>query len=59
MCEPVECKRCNGSGEIGISAATGRFMCAGPVPDDATGVARDTCWDCKGMGYVEDHSDER
>ncbi|MDY0242183.1 MAG: hypothetical protein RBR34_08400 [Rhodospirillaceae bacterium] len=37
--EPVECRRCHGSGEVAISATTGRFVAAGPVPDDAKGVA--------------------
>lgn len=48
-----ECGRCGGSGEIAISARTGRFVAAGPVPEDARGVARATCPCCGGTGYVE------
>lgn len=57
MCDVEECRRCRGSGEVAISATTGRFIAAGPVPDDAKGVAVETCWDCKGTGYLEE--DER
>jgi DnaJ-class molecular chaperone len=49
----VECSRCKGSGEVAISAANGRFVAAGPVPDDARGVAVSTCDECRGTGYVE------
>lgn len=52
MCDVEECRRCNGSGEIAISARDGRFVRPGPVPDDAKGVASATCDECSGMGYV-------
>lgn len=55
MCDVTECRRCNGSGEIAISAITGRFVAAGPVPDDAKGVAIATCDECQGIGYIEDN----
>lgn len=54
MCEPVECKRCNGSGEVAMGVVTGREIRPGPVPDDAVGVLGITCPDCRGIGYVED-----
>ena len=47
-----ECRRCQGSGEIGVDIR-GRFERAGPVPDDAKGFAIATCPTCKGTGYVE------
>lgn len=53
MSDVHECHRCKGSGEIAISAANGRFVAAGPVPDDAKGVAVATCDECHGMGAVE------
>lgn len=56
--EPVECRRCHGSGEVAISATTGRFVAAGPVPDDAKGVAVETCPVCLGIGYVEEMNDD-
>lgn len=52
--EPIECRRCNGSGEIAINNVNGRYVAAGPVPDDARGVAVSTCDACAGMGYVLD-----
>ncbi len=55
---PVECSRCNGSGEIAVSNSTLRYICAGPVPDDARGVASATCDRCHGMGQVEEDCDE-
>lgn len=54
MDDVIECKRCNGSGEIAISIYSGVYIGAGPVPDDATGVCGVTCNTCRGMGYVED-----
>jgi len=47
-----ECIRCQGSGEIGVDVRC-RFERAGPVPDDAKGLAIATCPSCMGMGYVE------
>lgn len=58
MSDVKECRRCNGSGEVAISATTGRYKAAGPVPDDAKGVASQTCDECRGMGYIEDGDDE-
>ena len=49
----VECRKCNASGEISISATTGRYVSPGPVPDDARGVVSDCCFECRGIGYVE------
>ena len=49
----TECRRCQGSGELGIDVR-GRFEKAGPVPDDAKGFAIATCWNCKGTGYIEE-----
>jgi hypothetical protein len=40
------CEYCNGSGEIACSTRTGRYRCAGPVPDDARGVFAGTCYEC-------------
>jgi DnaJ-class molecular chaperone len=57
MTDVQECRRCNGSGEIAVSAATCRFVAPGPVPDDAKGVAVATCDECSGMGYVENGED--
>lgn len=54
--EVVVCKRCNQSGEIAVSARTGLYRCAGPVPDDARGVVAMTCDECHGIGMVEDRS---
>ncbi len=50
---PETCKRCDGSGEIGISSADIRREKPGPVPDDARGWAAFTCPDCRGMGMIE------
>ncbi len=55
MSDVQECKRCRGSGEIAISAKTGRFIASGPVQDDAKGVAVSTCDKCSGAGYVENN----
>ena len=49
----TECRRCQGSGEIGVHI-TGRFERAGPVPDDTKSFAIATCPTCHGMGYVEE-----
>lgn len=54
--EMVVCTRCNQSGEIAISSATGLYRCAGPVPDNALGVLGITCDECHGIGMVEDQS---
>ncbi len=50
MSHETTCKRCSGSGEIAISAITGLYRCAGPVPDDARGVAASPCYECTGSG---------
>lgn len=57
MSDVQECRQCKGSGEIAVRASTGRFFAAGPVPDDAKGVAACTCDECCGMGYVETGDD--
>ena len=46
------CGRCNGSGEIAIRATTGAFVAAGPVPEDARGIAASHCDKCGGTGCV-------
>jgi DnaJ-class molecular chaperone len=60
---PVDCKRCNGSGEIGFKIG-GRLLvmvkeAPGPVPEDAKGWCRETCPDCRGVGQIiiEDFDD--
>jgi len=52
----VPCERCNQSGEIAVSAATGLYRCAGPVPDNARGVLGMTCDECHGIGMIKDRS---
>jgi len=51
--ETRKCERCNGSGEIVVSTVTLRYVAPGPVPDDAKGVARAACDECRGHGYTE------
>lgn len=53
MTDIDECPRCNGSGEIAMSARTLRYVAPGPVPDDARGVIAGTCFACFGTGHVE------
>lgn len=56
---PIECKRCNGSGEIGLrNNLRSAYVGPGPVPEDARGVYPATCDECRGMGYVEESDDE-
>lgn len=52
MDDVQECRRCNGSGEIGVSVNL-RGEKPGPVPDDVRGYAAFTCPDCRGAGYIE------
>ena len=53
MADVAECHKCKGSGEIAISVTTAKFLFAGPVPEDARGIAAATCYVCKGCGYVD------
>lgn len=57
MSDVEECRRCQGSGEIGVDICC-RFERAGPVPDDAKGYHIATCPDCHGMGYIQGGEDE-
>lgn len=41
------CERCRDSGEVAISAATGRYRGPGPVPDRARGVVGVDCTYCE------------
>lgn len=52
---PTECPRCHGSGEVGVQYI-GHVMkvVPGPVPDDAANYSVQTCYRCRGMGYVEE-----
>ena len=43
----TDCHRCNGSGEIAISAMNGAYLFPGPVPDDAKGIVGATCYECR------------
>lgn len=51
----VICKRCNGSGEIGVR---GQREAPGPVPDDARGWNAYECPDCRGRGEFDADEEE-
>ena len=40
------CSYCNGTGEIAVSVTTLRYVAPGPVPEDARGVAANSCFYC-------------
>jgi hypothetical protein len=51
---PIQCSRCEGSGEIGIRSSDCRAERPGPVPEDARGWTSATCPDCGGSGDIEE-----
>lgn len=50
--DPGTCRRCNGSGWIGVTASSGRYVGPGPVPEDARGFRDARCDGCGGAGQI-------
>jgi hypothetical protein len=46
------CSRCNGSGEVGVSAQTLRYRGPGPVPEDSNSYLGCECDHCRGTGII-------
>lgn len=47
-----KCEKCNGSGEVAVNSRTCLYVAPGPVPEDAKGVTRSTCFYCLGTGFT-------
>lgn len=48
----IKCKRCEGSGELGVATRGAREK-PGPVPDEVRGWRAVACSDCGGIGTVD------
>ena len=57
MTRLVKCKRCAGSGSIGIRTSSASYVGPGPVPEDARGICEIDCLACCGEGEIPEDVD--
>lgn len=48
----ARCEKCAGTGEIAVNAKKCLYVAPGPVPEDAKNLARSTCFQCLGTGFL-------